>query len=136
EKEPSVVTIEPLTYRMKTYDDHLVMLIENSTSDPIQLLGDQSSVVGPNGQSHPLRNQSIAPSSYIKLIFPPIRPYVDRWGPSIGFGVGYHANRPFDNWDDPLPRYLYISDDSALYWEWDGEGHARMTLVFQQGEKR
>ena len=83
------VEIEPLTYRLRSVDNRLVMRIYNTTDDSVELLGDKSSVVDPAGQSHPLRSMSIAPKSFIKLIFPPPRPRVYDSGPTFGVGVGY-----------------------------------------------
>ena len=88
-----------------------MMDIFNPTGDAITLLGDQSSVVDPRGQSHPLRTQSIAPAAFIKLILPPMRP-VYRANPSIGIGVGVGFSRAYYNrfgyggvydplWDEP-----------------------------------
>src|SRR5262245_44628212 len=52
---------EPLEYRLRAYDNRLVMRIYNKTDDPIHLQGDRSFVVDPDGQSRPLRSQTIAP---------------------------------------------------------------------------
>jgi hypothetical protein len=135
-------TRDPLEYRLKTVDSRLVMLIFNHTEQPIQLLGDRSSAVDEKGQSHPLRPVAIAPQSYIKVILPPLRPYIERTGPSIGIGVGgmFGSGRPYrygwgayHYYDEP--RYLAIVDDNSLYWDWNGETEVRLTLVYQQGEK-
>src|SRR5688572_26779464 len=84
------VEIDPLTYRLRSVDNRLVIRVYNNTDDSIELLGDKSTVVDPNGQSHPLRSQSIAPRSFMKLILPPPRPQVyDRGGTTFGVGVGY-----------------------------------------------
>jgi hypothetical protein len=136
-KNFETVTIDPLEYRLQSYDNRLVMEIHNPTSDLIALLGDRSAVVDPNGQSHPLRSQSIAPVSYIKLIFPPIRPTVQGWGPTVGMGVGYNTgavNRAPYVYDEPH-YYTVYDESSALYWDWKGETDVRMTLVFRRGEK-
>src|SRR5438477_6577016 len=67
------VTREPLEYRFQTYDNRLVMLVQNPTDGEIALLGDKSVVVDPGGESHPLMSQTIAAHSHIKLILPPPR---------------------------------------------------------------
>src|SRR5438093_962561 len=77
----------PLVYRLTTYENHLVMRIYNPSDEPIELLGAQSVVVDPQGESHPVMKQAIAPHSYIKLIFPPVRQEIYPTGPSISFGV-------------------------------------------------
>jgi hypothetical protein len=88
-KADAVAEIDPLTYRLRSVDNRLVLRIYNNTDDSIELLGDKSSVVDPDGQSHPLRSQSIAPKSFIKLIVPPPKPYVYDTSPTFGVGMGY-----------------------------------------------
>src|SRR5262245_50127092 len=73
-KEDVVFTRDPLEYRLRTADNRLVMRIYNPTDAPITLLGARSSVVDPDGQSHPLPSMTAAPESFIKLILPPLRP--------------------------------------------------------------
>ena len=151
------VEIDPLTYRLRTVDNRLVMRVYNNTDENIELLGDKSTVVDPNGQSHPLRSQSIAPRSFMKLIFPPPRPQVyDRGGPTFGVGVGYglHSSvvpAPHDGlpdrrsfhthhnaWDPyfrDAPQYFTVFDESdAFYWNWKGTGEARVNLVYRRGD--
>jgi hypothetical protein len=134
----------PLEYRFRAVENRLVMSIYNTTDDPIQLVGERSSVVDPEGQSHPLRSQPIAPNSFIKQILPPYRPRIERGGPTFGIGigthVGYHRRRayPYDAFDDSFydePRYFAVIEDDALYWNWSGEGQIRMMLVFMRGEE-
>src|SRR5215207_3085901 len=79
-----VVDVDPLQYRLRTVDNRLVVRIYNQTDEPIELLGDKSFVVDPDGQSRPLRGQTIAPHAFMKLIFPPIRPRVYDPGPTFG----------------------------------------------------
>jgi hypothetical protein len=131
---------------MIAVEDRLVMRIYNNSDDPVELLGSQSSAVDPKGQSHPLRSQSIASHSFIKLIFPPLRPHVEREGPSIGIGFGVigsaHRHRVPDDFgfDDfnyyDEPRYLDIVEDDSLYWDWDGETQIRVLLAFQRAGQR
>ena len=150
-KADQLIDRPPLQYRLIAYDDRLVMRAYNKSDQPIQLLGAESAVVDPAGQSHPLRSQTISPNSFIKLIFPPIRDEIYPTGPSIGFGVSSQLGRGydpfyhyrwfgFDPWyDDPYyndPRYLATYDDSGTYyWEWKGETEVRVWLAYQQGEK-
>lgn len=146
-KAETSVTLEPLEYRMQSYENRLVLKIFNPTDDAMQLAGERSSVVDPDGQSHPLQGGPIAPHSYLKLILPPLRPRVYDPSPTIGFGVGVGVGRRDDDpsldgaLDGPLrdggstePRYLYVYDDNnPLYWDWKGEGEARLTLVYVMG---
>jgi hypothetical protein len=148
--KPVEVTLDPLTYRLQTAESRLVMRIHNPTDAPVRLLGDQSTVVDLEGQSHPFRGQTIAPRSFIKLIFPPLRPRLEPHGPVFGIGVGvgvssggYYHNRYVHGGAfgyDPVldgPRYYSLYDPgNAAYWEWDGEGEARVVLVFQRGDQK
>ncbi len=148
----AVFALDPLEYRARTVDNRLVLRVFNPTEDAIELLGPRCSVVDPEGQSHPLRSQSIAPGSFIKLIFPPPRPEVYNYGPTFGVGVGYHVNAypyyryPYDGYGygpyryDPYyyygPRYLAVVDENdTYYWDWRGEGEARAVLAFRRGDK-
>jgi hypothetical protein len=154
----AVVDIDPFTYRLRSVDNRLVMRVYNNTDESIELLGDKSTVVDPDGQSHPLRSQAIAPKSFIKLIFPPPRPQVyDSSGPTFGVGVGYGMRvdaipgPPPDGLPDrrdfhtlyPLwepyfrdePRYISVVDESdTYYWNWKGVGESRVNLVYRRGE--
>src|SRR4051812_27378312 len=116
-KNEVTVPREPFRYRMQVVENHLIMMIDNPTNDSFQLLGEQSSVVDPTGQSHPLRTVVMAPNSFIKLIFPLERPrYYYPSGPTFGIGVGTvvtHEHRHYfvddpDYFEDPAPRYLDV----------------------------
>lgn len=142
-KEDAVASRPPVEYRFRAVENRLVMSIYNRTDDSIQLVGERSSVVDPNGQSHPLRSQPLAPQSFIKQILPPYRPTIQPTGPRFGIGVGTHigdrrGRRHFDDFDDSYydePQYLAVVDDDALYWSWSGEGEIRLTLVFTRKEE-
>ena len=152
----AVADIDPLTYRLRSVDNRLVMRIYNNTDDSIELLGDKSSVVDPNGQSHPLLSQSIAARSFIKVILPPPRPVRYDNGPTFGVGVyGMHTNAipgdppdglpdrrdfhtHYPQWEpyfrDP-PQYIAVLDESnTYYWEWKGVGESRVSLVYRRGD--
>ena len=148
--------LDPLTYRLRSLDNRLVIRVYNNTDENIELLGDKSTVVDPGGQSHPLRSQSIAPRSFVKLILPPPRPVVYDRGPTFGVGVGYgiHSSvvpAPHDGLPDrrafhthhnqwnpyfrDQPQYFAVYDESdAYYWDWKGTGEARLNLVYRRGE--
>jgi len=141
-KEDVVFTRDPLEYRLRTVDNRLVLRIYNPTDTPIALLGDRSSVVDADGQSHPVPSMTAAPQSFIKLILPPLRPYIQRPGPTIEFGVGTIVSRNGHSYYHPgppiyrPPQYMAAYDvDSALYWDWNGQTQIRMTLVFQRDEE-
>jgi len=149
------VDIEPLTYRLRSVDNRLVVRVYNNTDDNIELLGAKSTVVDPDGQSHPLRSQSIAPRSFIKLILPPPRPQVYDRGPTFGVGVGYGISSVVPDPPDGLPdrrafhthhnqwepyfrdepQYFAVYDESdTFYWDWKSVGEARVNLVYRRGE--
>jgi hypothetical protein len=141
---------EPLDYHMRAYDGRLVMNIFNNDEQPIDLLGDQSYVVDPDGESHPLPSAAIAPDAYIKLIFPPLRPYYPR-EPHFGFGIGigvshFHHNHHrhfrgprFRHFFDPdmtgtsaSRTYFYQYDPGTLYWAWEKESAIRLRLTYRR----
>ncbi|MDB5295187.1 MAG: hypothetical protein JWO31_1170 [Phycisphaerales bacterium] len=145
---------EPLEYKFITVEDRLVVQVYNRSADAVRLLGDRSVVVDPRGQSHPVRPQTIAPGSFVKIVLPPLPPRLERTGPSIGFGVGLgfgsagyrgrgaSGGLGYDGpgYDGPLgsgldePRYYAVVDPSdTAIWTWDGEGKVRLTLVYDIG---
>jgi len=139
----TVIKRDELEYRMQAVDSRLLMHIVNSTDDAIELIGPESTAVDPAGQSHPLRSQSIAPHSFVKLILPPMRPYY-RAGPTFGLGIGIHAYRGRGGfwggaWDDPFwdePRYFALVDENdTFYWNWEGESDARLNLTYRRGRE-
>ncbi len=139
-KSDVVLQRPPLEYRLVTADNRLVMRIYNPQDTPVTLLGDRSSIVDPQGQSHPLLGQTMAPHSFVKLILPPLRPRIERTGPSLEFGVGgifasRHAPRLRGYEAIDGPEYLAVYDEVGTYWDWSGEGEIRLTLVFQQADQ-
>lgn len=139
---------DPIEYRMIAADDHLVIQVANPTDQPIQLLAEQSAVVDPGGQSHPLpvRSQTIQPRSFVKLILPPLRERVVPTGPTIGIGFGgvfgsarsyrgRYVNRyAYAPGFYDVPRYYAVyGGDESIYWDWPDGGQARLVLVFQRG---
>jgi hypothetical protein len=162
-RSEAVVPVDPLEYRLRTVENRLVIHVVNPTDEPVTLIGPQSYVVSPNGQSHPLRPQTIAPHTFIPIILPPMRPYYYYpSGPTWGFGFGFvgvshmHHHRGGGHrgrggvfygagvgYDDPYfygpppppPPPYYLSDDEAdtVYWPWKGETDVRLHLVYQRG---
>jgi hypothetical protein len=162
-KAEEVVPVDPLEYRLRTVENRLVIHVVNPTDEPVTLVGPQSYIVSPGGQSHPLRAQTIAPNTFIPLILPPVRPaYYYPSGPTWGFGFGVvgvgghshnhdgghhrggggHRGRVYSSaayYDDPFlygpPPYYLVDDEVAdtIYWKWKGESDVRLHLVFQRG---
>jgi hypothetical protein len=144
-KTETVIKRDELEYRMMAVSGRLIMHVVNPTSDPIELLGDESFAVDPRGASHPFRSQSIAPNSYIRLILPPSRPYY-RSGPRFGIGIGvgvsrgYGRYRHFGHFHDPFfydePHYLtYYDESDNFYWSWEGQTEARIRLTYRHGRE-
>jgi hypothetical protein len=141
QKSDAVVTLDPLEYRLRSVDNRLVIRIYNHSGALITLLGARSTVVDPKGQSHPLRTQTIAPSSYVKLIIPPPPPQLPAYGPVFGVGVGTSVGdaaavggRYFEDPYFAAPVYAVYDPNDSYYWEWEGDdggGTARLTLIYQ-----
>ena len=157
-KTDTIIPIDPFEYRMRSVDNRLVIRIFNPSDDTILLLGENSTAVDPDGESHALRSQTIAPRSFIKLVLPPMRMRVYDPGPTFGLGVGYGVSQYYarDPWYfypypppynyypayDPWyyqrsydyysePRYFYVYDDNdTRFWEWNGESEVRLNLVY------
>jgi hypothetical protein len=131
---------DPLEYRMQAADGRMVLWIYNPTQDPIDLLGNKSSVIDPDGISHPLTDALIAPQSAIKEIFPPLRPESESGSSSPVFS----PISPIDPNDRPgyIPPSGYgdsappetSEQNPALYWDWNGEGEIQLNLAFRQGD--
>jgi hypothetical protein len=146
-KSDYVIKLDPLEYRLLTYDNRLVLRAFNPTDDLITLIGARSAVVDPQNQSHPLPTLSIAPHSYIKLILPPMRPQLVPQGPTIGVGftngypndAGYYRTGysygPGPGPPAAAPTYLAVGGDDSLYWDWDGQSSVRLELQFDRAGK-
>ena len=142
----AVVQREPLTYVMRAVEGRLVMHVENNTDTPIELLGGRSYVVDPGEQSHPLPTMAIAPDSYVKVVLPPMRPYV-RPSPSIGFGLGVgissvHGRRSSVGtgvgvgYGTGGGGPVYLADGPGnIYWDWEGETPVRLRLTYQREDE-
>src|SRR5688500_8075702 len=130
--------LDPSEYNLRTVDNRLVMRACNRTDRPTQLLGEQSIVVAPDGESHRLRGRTIAPGSHVKLICPPPRPRFHNTGPSFGVGVGVgtagyhrHPGYPYHYPYHAEPTYMTMYEPAeALYWDWKGESDVRIILVY------
>jgi len=154
DKETTFVR-DPLTYHARSVEGRLILRIENTTDDAIQLNSPPSYVVDPDGESRPLpRSVNIAPHTFSKLVLPPMRT-VYRTGPSWGFGLGlgvghyrhfghhhryYYGPAFYDPyWPDPYwdePRYLAVVEEGdQAYWDWSGETPVRVHLVYQRGDQ-
>lgn len=140
-KRPVSLAYAPLEYRLERVHGRLGMQIQNPTAQRVTLVGDQSYVVGPNGDSHPLRDRMIGPHSFVRMLLPPqpiVFPYPDyaTWG--WGWGWGWGPYSPY--WDPfygsafwgppPLAYYRLVTDYD---WEWK-TGPAHLHLTYRQNQ--
>ncbi len=120
-----------LEYPFQAAGGRVVAKIYNHQEIEVELMGDRSVVVDPSGESHPLHDQTIAPDSFIREIFPPFPPRDEEPGPAIHFGVFYGQARETDQ------RVQYLDlDESAYHWEWNGATEVRITLVYLTSTKK
>ena len=139
--QEAAVRVGDLDYRLISYDNRLVIRIINPTDSALELLGEESFVVDPEGESHPLRGVTIAPDSFAKLILPPLREYPYDPGPrfGIGFGIGISSaigrrgalSTGVGTTLHDHPRYLAIADDSRYHWEWTGQSPIRLRFAYR-----
>jgi hypothetical protein len=120
---------DPLVYRMRADEGHLVFWIDNPTNEPVELLGEKSDVTDPEGVTHHLRGRTIAPLSSIKEIFPPMMDQTESAPPSPAEAV--------DPYDRPgfiaIPDIQSGSQENDQTWQWDDELDIHLNLFFDQG---
>jgi hypothetical protein len=122
------INTERLAYDMVAKENRLVVMAYNHGTEPLQLLGDKSFVVDPKGQSHPLRSQTLAPKSYVKLILPPLRPRFEQ-NPQWNFGIGTQIGSTGHHHHTPM-SLDYFADSDSYYWDWDGQVPIRLSLTY------
>jgi hypothetical protein len=126
------ITLQPLTYRMRADEGHLIVWIENQSNGGVELVGDKSNVIDPQGQSHPLRDQMILVGESCKLILPPL----DEGAPGAEENGAAGVN-PYDR-----PGFIAIPDQPIseetrdVSWQWDDNLEIQLNLVFQRGESQ
>ncbi|MGD0464506.1 MAG: hypothetical protein ABSB74_18630 [Tepidisphaeraceae bacterium] len=125
---------DPLQYRMRAAEGHLVMWIDNPTSDSIELLGNKSSVTDPDGVDHPLRGKTIAPRSSIREILPPMESPPEQATPNPPPPLNPYERSgfiPVPGVDQPDSSEA-DSQQSRYSWQWDDESEIRIHLTFVQ----
>jgi hypothetical protein len=128
----TVIARDPLIYRMRSYENYLIIRLYNPTADPIRILGDRSYIVDPQGQSHPVPSQTIGPHAFIKLILPPLPPETITSGPTVTIPVGAAADfGPAVSEIVYQPAGTRYANDGH-YWEWNSPGPVRMSLTFDR----
>jgi hypothetical protein len=139
----TIVPNGPLVYRLQSYDSYLIMLIENPTNDPIRLDGQRSVIIDPQGESHPVFSQTIAPHTFIKLILPPSPAVMYSWDdPYYGWpGYGYGGYGRFGRYRYWRGGYYYYGGPSYVevyqppdpfYFDWEGETDVNLNLIFER----
>ena len=132
-ESPHELRTPNLTYRMQAMENRLVILAFNETDKTNRVMGDRSFVVDPNGASHPLRSQSIAPHSHVKLILPPLYPPFPQ--PYPRFEIEFNSDGMYHSRNnEPTPvQYLGIYEESdSYYWKWDGQASIRLSITCQR----
>lgn len=140
EKSPVTMNLEPLDYKFTVIDNRLVMQIVNRMQESVQLLGERSSIVTADGETHPLRSLPIAPGSFTKMILPPPRPELERTGPSIIIGGGYSSGR-YRRWGphygggyyyDTAESYRVYDPNDPFWWDWKLGTSIRLNLGYER----
>lgn len=137
ENADTVFTIKGLLFRLRSADNYLVIRIHNPGGEAVRLIGGDSYVVDPHGQSHPLPGQVIAPQAWIRLILPPLPP-PPAYVVEPGIGVTFAGGGPewYSSFTAPLaPGPHYYVPYPHDYWEWAGETDVRLSLTFQRGNE-
>lgn len=145
-KSPVEVKLDPLVYKMQSYDNHLVVQVFNLTEEPVEIVGERSNIVTPDKRSIPIASQSIPSGAHVKLVLPPVRTDIQPTGPAlhIGFGMQGDAAGVQKKTVDvasvsPVAqeqRVVYLVDlDDSDYWDWDGQTDVTLILTCRQGDK-
>jgi hypothetical protein len=131
-RQERAIAREPLVYHLTDNSNRLHIRIENPTDTPITLVGDQSYLVTPDGQSQPLRTGTIAPHTWAGFTVPPLVREYRRSGVSFGIGVGTWGGDGGGfvgaGYDPFFDDFAYLPTDTPA-WQWK-TGEVRMHLQF------
>ncbi|MDB6111427.1 MAG: hypothetical protein JWR69_3177 [Pedosphaera sp.] len=143
--QPVSVPQDPLDYRFVRNEGRLGMQVFNPTDDYITLLGKESYVVDPSGQTHPFRTGVLAPHSVSGMFLPPVQSVYHATDPNIGNGSGigffshyedfyypFHAGY-YDDFN-PGPGAPYARIATTGKWGWKS-GPVRLHLSYQRNGK-
>lgn len=137
-RDVTTLSLDPLMYRMQEREDRLVVSIENPTDEPIRVIGDDSYIVDPEGQTRPIDEGVIAPRSFVRFVLPPtVWAYRARPAFTMGFGAAHaHAARwSYGGYfNDPYywpPYASYGPYPLTVNWDWD-EGQIRLHLAYSR----
>jgi hypothetical protein len=124
----------PLVYHLTDNSNRLRIRIENPTDDPIALLGEESYIITPDGQSQPLRTGTIAPHTWSGFTVPPLVREYRRSGVSFGIGVGTWGGDGGGfggaGYDPFYDDFAYLPSDVPA-WTWK-TGPVRLHLAFER----
>jgi len=129
----TLVELKPLAYRFRVVEDRLVARIYNPGDQPVSILGPESYVVDPQGQSHVAASQTIPPGAFVKLILPPLPPDRTPSGPSLSFEVSSSGL----TMDNPQPQLERPGVGGAVVdtWSWPADGTVRLNFRYRIGNK-
>lgn len=135
-QEPVALELSPVRYEFVADDSQLVVAMHNLTDTTLTLRQEKSYVIDKKGATRAVRGMAIAPRSYIRMIFPPPRPYVRDDSPRVGFGFGAYDGGGMatgvgvgTGYNGPVQNL-----DENLYWEWNGQGQVRFHFVFSDDQ--
>jgi hypothetical protein len=142
--QDTVIASPPVEYRMRAVEDRLVVRMFNRSNQGLRLVPEQSSVVDPSGQAHPVRGAHLPPGSYTKLVLPPVPHWVPtspRYGFGMGYGTGFYRGPLLDDewgyyepwWDEP--QYMAVYEPGESPWNWPADSDVRLVLTFQRGNE-
>lgn len=136
---------EPLEYRFADAERYLLMRIANPMDRAVLLIGYQSYVVDPRGETHPLPGGIIAPHAYIDLLLPhPPRVYritsaYPYWTPRpLLYGYRrypYWYDPWYDPWYDYPPPTYFVRESGPFNWSW-GTGEVQVRLLYEREPAR
>ncbi len=138
DSQDTLLADDPIRYRLRAVDGRLVMWIVNPTPDPIELLGEKSTVTDPDGVDHPLHDQTIPPLASIKEVLPPMEAFAENPAPGPPQPVNPYQQSGFIPTPDlGAATPTGSNSGNSLYsWQWDDESEIRLDLIFQQGQSR
>lgn len=124
-----VVPAAPVNFRFRQVESRCVLMLENPTTQPIELDGAGSAIVDPRGESRAILSQLIAPGSFTKFVLPP---YDERIRDNSGFQFGVGVIVDASSQEPRHAQFLQISGPKQEFWTWDGEGEIKLIFSLRQ----
>jgi len=128
DSQDTVIAAQPLQFRMRAVESRLVLWIDNVSDTPVELLGDSSDVVDPEGGAHPIAGQTISPGAPLKLILPPMALGESQPAAASPSPVGSYDRSGFI----PVPGSDGTGDPYNQHWQWDSGLDVELNLSFEQ----